>query len=149
MLIASVLPQIIRVGRLTLIDAAGRRHVFEGEPGPASAIRLHDPALHRKLLASPRLCVPEAYMDGTLTIEEGSLYDFIDLLTANEAALDESLPMQMTAAGKRLVRRLHQYNPVPRSRRNVAHHYDLSDQLYELFLDRDRQYSCAYFRSPE
>ncbi len=46
------------------------------------------------------------------------------------------------------MRRVHQYNPVPRSRRNVAHHYDLSDQLYELFLDRDRQYSCAYFRSP-
>ena len=125
-----------------------RRHVFEGGPGPAASIRLHDPALHWKLLASPRLCVPEAYMDGTLTIEEGSLYDFIDLLTANDAALDESLPMRLAAAGKRLVRRVHQYNPVPRSRRNVAHHYDLSDQLYELFLDRDRQYSCAYFRSP-
>ena len=117
-------------------------------PAPPRAIRLHDPALHWKLLASPRLCVPEAYMDGTLTIEEGSLYDFIDVLCANDAELDDSLPMRLAAAGKRLVRRLHQYNPVPRPRRNVAHHYDLSDQLYELFLDRDRQYSCAYFRSP-
>jgi cyclopropane-fatty-acyl-phospholipid synthase len=86
-------------------------------------------------------------MDGTLTVEEGSLYDFIDVLTANDAALDESLPMRLMTAGKRLVRRIYQYNPVPRSRRNVAHHYDLSDQLYELFLDHDRQYSCAYFRS--
>src|SRR3954451_4152708 len=148
MLLDSVLPQFIRIGCLTLIDAAGRRHVFEGGPGPAATVRLHDPALHRKLLASPRLCVPEAYMEGTLTVEEGSLYDFIDLLTANDAALDESLPMRLAAAGKRLARRLHQYNPVSRSRRNAAHHYDLSDQLYELFLDRDRQYSCAYFRSP-
>ncbi|HEX2215305.1 MAG TPA: cyclopropane-fatty-acyl-phospholipid synthase family protein, partial [Xanthobacteraceae bacterium] len=148
MLLASVLPRFIRVGRLTLIDAAGRRHVFEGARGPAAAIRLHHPALHRKLLASPWLCVPEAYMDGTLTIEEGSLYDFIDVLCANDAELDESLPMRLAEAGKRLVRRVYQYNPVPQSRRNVAHHYDLSDQLYELFLDRDRQYSCAYFRSP-
>src|SRR6188508_1643914 len=118
MLLTSALSRIIRIGRLTLIDAAGRRHVFGPGPGPAASVRLHDKALHRKLLTSPRLCVPEAYMDGTLTIEEGSLYDFVDLLTANDAALDESLPMQMAAAGKRLVRRLYQYNPVPRSRRN-------------------------------
>jgi cyclopropane-fatty-acyl-phospholipid synthase len=148
MLLASALSRIIRIGRLTLIDAAGRRHVFGPGSGPTASIRLHDPALHRKLLTRPRLCVPEAYMDGTLTIEEGSLYDLIDVLTANDAALDESLPMQLATAGKRLVRRIYQYNPVVRSRRNVAHHYDLSDQLYELFLDRDRQYSCAYFRSP-
>ena len=148
MLFAPVLSRFIRIGRLTVIDAAGGRHVFEGARGPAAAIRLHHPALHRKLLANPRLCVPEAYMDGTLTIEEGSLYDFIDLLTANDVALDDSLPMRLAAAGKRLVRRAYQYNPVPQSRRNVAHHYDLSDQLYELFLDSDRQYSCAYFRSP-
>ena len=100
MLLASVLSRFIRIGRLTLIDAAGRRHVFEGGPGPAATVRLHDPALHRKLLASPRLCVPEAYMDGTLTIEEGSLYDFIDVLTANDAALDESLPMRDGGGGK-------------------------------------------------
>ena len=102
MLLDSVLSHFIRIGRLTLFDVAGRRHVFEGGPGPTATVRLHDPALHRKLLASPRLCVPEAYMEGTLTVEEGSLYDFIDLLTANDAALDESLPMQMAAAGKRL-----------------------------------------------
>jgi cyclopropane-fatty-acyl-phospholipid synthase len=148
MLLDSVLPQLIRVGRLTLIDAAGRRHVFEGGPGPTASVRLHDPALHWKLLANPRLGIAEAYMEGRLTIEEGSLYDFIDFLTANDAVLYETLPMQMAAAGKRLVRRIYQYNPLPRSRRNVAHHYDLSDQLYELFLDRDLQYSCAYFHSP-
>jgi cyclopropane-fatty-acyl-phospholipid synthase len=67
----------------------------------------------------------------------------------NDAANPNALPLWLGQAAGRLVRRLHQYNPVPRARRNVAHHYDLSDQLYELFLDRDRQYSCAYFGSPE
>jgi cyclopropane-fatty-acyl-phospholipid synthase len=149
MLLATVLSRTLRIGRLTLIDATGRRHEFAGEPGPQATVRLRDPALHWKLLANPRLYVPEAYMDGTLTVEEGSLYDFIDLLVANDAALDDSAAMRLATAGKRLVRRLHQYNPVARSRRNAAHHYDLSDQLYELFLDRDRQYSCAYFHAPD
>ena len=149
MLLASVLSRFIRIGRLSVIDAAGRRHVFEGSPGPSATVRLHDSALHWKVLWRPRLFVPEAYMDGTLTIEEGSLYDFIDILTSNDAAQINALPLRLGQAAGRLVRRLHQYNPVPRARRNVAHHYDLSDQLYELFLDRDRQYSCAYFRMPQ
>ena len=149
MLLASVLAQAVRIGRLDVIDAAGRRHVFEGAPGPSACIRLRDPSLHWKLLLRPRLFVPEAYMDGGLTIEEGSLYDFIDLLVSNDAAQWDSPVMRLNQAAGRLVRWVHQYNPVPRARRNVAHHYDLSDQLYELFLDHDRQYSCAYFRSPE
>jgi cyclopropane-fatty-acyl-phospholipid synthase len=149
MLLASVLAHVIRIGRLGVIDADGTRHLFEGSPGPSACVRLHDPALHWKLLLKPRLFVPEAYMAGTLTIEEGSLYDFIDILVSNDAAVPTALPLRLGQAAGRLVRRLHQYNPVPRARRNVAHHYDLSDQLYELFLDRDRQYSCGYFRSPD
>ena len=150
MLLASVLARFIRIGRLSVVDASGRRHVFEGSAGPAATIRLHDPALHWKLLLKPRLLIPEAFVAGTLTVEEGSsLYDFIDVLVANDAAQPNALPLWLGQAAGRLVRRLHQYNPVPRARRNVAHHYDLSDQLYELFLDRDRQYSCAYFGSPE
>jgi cyclopropane-fatty-acyl-phospholipid synthase len=149
MLLASVLAQAIRIGRLGVIDAAGRRHVFEGSPGPSACIRLRDPALNWKLLLRPRLFIPEAYVDGALTIEEGTLYDFVDLLVSNDAAQWDSPLMRLNQAAGRLVRWVHQYNPVPRARHNVAHHYDLSDQLYELFLDCDRQYSCAYFRSPE
>ncbi|HEV8677831.1 MAG TPA: cyclopropane-fatty-acyl-phospholipid synthase family protein [Stellaceae bacterium] len=149
MLLASALAPLIRIGRLSIIDAAGKRHQFEGSPGPSATIRLHDRALHWKLLLKPRLFVPEAYMAGTLTIEEGSLYDFIDVLVSNDAALPRMPIMRLSDLVGRLVRRFHQYNPVPRARRNVAHHYDLSDQLYELFLDRDRQYSCAYFRSSD
>src|SRR3984893_15090404 len=149
MLLDSVLPPFIRVGRLGVVAAAGNSHVFEGTPGPAATVRLRDPALSWKLLVRPRLYVPEAYMDGALTIEEGSLYDLIDLLGANDTALPHSLLLRLGNAVTRIVPHIPQHNPIPRARRNAAHHYDLSDQLYELFLDRDRQYSCAYFRAPE
>jgi len=149
MLLASVLPRVIRIGRLNVIDAAGRTHVFAGSPGPTATIRLHDRALHWKCLLSPRFYVPEAYMNGGLTIEEGSLYDFLDLLTINEGNVPNGRLSRLGDTAGRLFRYIHQYNPVQRSRRNVAHHYDLSDQLYELFLDRDRQYSCAYFQAAD
>lgn len=148
MLLTSVLSGFTRVGRLAVIDAAGNRHLFEGNAGPSVTVRLHDPSLHWKLLLRPRLHVPEAYMDGTLTIEEGSLYEFLDIMVANDAANPNEL-MRIGRAAALLLRRIYQLNPVRRARRNAAHHYDLSDRLYELFLDRDRQYSCAYFRSPE
>src|SRR5437762_13342892 len=149
MLLASALPRFIRIGRLNLIDAAGETHVFEGSPGPSASVRLHDPSLHWKFLLSPRFYVPDAYMNGGLTIEEGSLYDFLDILTLNEESSPGGLLMRLGDIAGRALRYIHQYNPVHRARRNVEHHYDLSDQLYELFLDRDRQYSCAYFQSPE
>jgi len=84
-------------------------------------------------------------MDGTLTIEEGSLYDFIDLLAANLEGLPEGFLRRFLNGSVTALRRLRQYNPASRARRNAAHHYDLSDNLYGLFLDQDRQYSCAYF----
>ncbi|HEY1261796.1 MAG TPA: cyclopropane-fatty-acyl-phospholipid synthase family protein [Stellaceae bacterium] len=146
MLLAHLFDRLITIGRLRLVDAAGRVHDFAGAPGPNVAIRLHNRALHRRLLLRPRLYLPEAYMDGTLTIEEGSLYDLVDLLAANLEALPRGGLERLLNGSFRLGRRLHQYNPRYRARRNAAHHYDLSDQLYELFLDRDRQYSCAYFR---
>ena len=112
-------------------------------------MRLHDRALHRKLVVNPHLYLPEAYMDGTLTVEDGGdIYALIELMVRNDDAMVDDPLWRLIARMRRLTRRLHQYNPVPRSRQNVAHHYDLSDQLYDLFLDRDRQYSCAYFRQP-
>jgi cyclopropane-fatty-acyl-phospholipid synthase len=149
MLLASVLPRVIRIGRLTIIDAAGRTHVFEGSPGPSTTVRLHESSLHWKCVLSPRFYVPDAYMNGSLTIEEGSLYDFLNIMTLNEEGSPGARLMRLGDIAGRVLRYIHQYNPVHRARRNVEHHYDLSDQLYELFLDRDRQYSCAYFQSPE
>jgi cyclopropane-fatty-acyl-phospholipid synthase len=145
MLLARLFERIVTTGRLRLVDAAGGLHEFVGRPGPSAAIRLHDSVLQRKLIFRPRLYLPEAFVDGTLTLEEGSLYDLIDLLQLNIEAMPDGVLSRWLNGSYRLLRRLHQYNPYPRARRNVAHHYDLSDQLYELFLDRDRQYSCAYF----
>jgi cyclopropane-fatty-acyl-phospholipid synthase len=141
-----MLERIISKGRLCLVDAAGAHYEFIGAPGPSAAIRLTDLRLHRKLILRPRLYLPEAFVDGTLVIEEGSLYDLIDLLQLNLEALPNATLSRLLNGSFRLLRRVHQYNPGVRARCNAAHHYDLSDQLYELFLDRDRQYSCAYFR---
>jgi len=86
-------------------------------------------------------------MDGTLTIEHGSLADFLQICAAGLDALEEGSLGVIRRYTDHSFRRLQQYNPIGRSRANVAHHYDLSDELYELFLDSDRQYSCAYFRT--
>jgi cyclopropane-fatty-acyl-phospholipid synthase len=145
-LLALFFRRVITVGRLRIIDAGGALHTFEGLPGGCVTIRLHDFALHWKLVVRPRLYLPEAYMDGTLTIEEGGLLDLVDLLAANLEALPHGLLAYLLNGYNTALRRIHQYNPVPRARQNAAHHYDLSDELYELFLDRDRQYSCAYFQ---
>jgi cyclopropane-fatty-acyl-phospholipid synthase len=146
MLLLRLLEQTITIGRLGVVDADGVLHTFGGAAGPGVTIRLRDPALYWKLIVRPRLYLPEAFVDGKLTVEEGSLYDLIDLLAVNLEAMPGGLVAALLNGSLSLARRVHQYNPLGRARRNVAHHYDLSDQLYELFLDRDRQYSCAYFR---
>ncbi|MBL8705031.1 MAG: class I SAM-dependent methyltransferase [Rhodospirillales bacterium] len=148
-ILSHFLQQMIRVGTLDLTDAYGTRHRFQGGPGPASAIRLHDPSLHWRLATNPRLALGEAFMDGTLTIEGGDLYGFLDLCAINYNGF-AGHPLAKLGIGLGwLTRRLRQVNPIGRARRNVAHHYDLSDEFYELFLDNDRQYSCGYFASED
>lgn len=150
MLLARMLDHVIRAGKLTLIDANGRIHIFEGDrDGPDVQIRLTDRALHRRIPLQPVLAMGEAYMDGRLVIEAGSLRDFIEIFAMNFGWRHHPhwLPA-LVYSWRKLCRVFAQYNPVPRARRNVAHHYDLSDTLYDLFLDHDRQYSCAYFVDP-
>ncbi|MFW6027660.1 MAG: class I SAM-dependent methyltransferase, partial [bacterium] len=150
MLFISILKRVIRNGHLTLIDATGRRHVMEGgSQRPRVTIRLHDRALHRRLLLNPQLALGEAYMEGTLTVEEGSVDDLLDLLMGNTAGRSGGSLWALRDRLRRLGRRLEQYNPVSVSRRNAAHHYDLSTELFETFLDSDMQYSCAYFPGPD
>jgi cyclopropane-fatty-acyl-phospholipid synthase len=141
--------RVLTSGRLAIIDADGCRHVAGGTEGPRATIRLHDRALHRRLALNPFLHIGEAYMEGTLSVEEGSLYDFMDICAVNSHRAFAHPFGRALNFGHSLLRRLHQHNPVRRAQANVAHHYDLSDQLYDLFLDRDRQYSCAYFTHPQ
>ncbi|MBO22705.1 MAG: SAM-dependent methyltransferase [Rhodospirillaceae bacterium] len=145
MLLARFLDAIIGDGDLGLIDAAGKTHRFgNGEP-PRVTIRVKDKAAERRLLVNPRLALGEIYMDGTLTIEEGTLFDLFELIGRNIDTFEHHWFSDLTASLSRLFRRIQQYNPVGKAQQNVAHHYDLSDDLYDLFLDSDRQYSCAYF----
>ncbi len=149
MLLANLMSKVVAFGQLTLIDATGKSHVIGLATGddPKVSVRLRDKSLQRRLLLNPKLVFGEAYMDGSLTIEEGSLYDLIDILAGG---IDN---FEATAIGRfgeivgRALRKVQQYNPVGRAQKNVAHHYDLSSTLYDLFLDKDRQYSCAYFTS--
>jgi cyclopropane-fatty-acyl-phospholipid synthase len=142
--------RLIRYGRLTVIDADGKARIYQGKPKdafPPVTIRLHDPSIHWKLPLRPAMTVGEGYMDGTLTIEEGTLYEFLAMVSENMHKLDRRYsPGERHSA---MLRFLQQWNPVSSSKRNVAHHYDLSGAFYDLFLDSDRQYSCAYFSNAE
>jgi cyclopropane-fatty-acyl-phospholipid synthase len=101
----------------------------------AVALRIHDWRALAHIVRDPALAVGEAYMDGTLTIERGDIYDFLTLATRNLAGVSRR-------------RRRAGANGHRRAKCNVAHHYDLSGELYRLLLDADRQYSCAYFARP-
>ncbi|MDQ2103453.1 SAM-dependent methyltransferase [Azospirillum isscasi] len=147
MLLARLLGPAMTAGALDILGADGRRHRV-GVGAPSLTLRLHDKALHRDLVVNPRLRFGEAYMDGRLSIEGGSIYDFLALLCAGPENVQGVLGNVREALAPAL-RLLQQSNPLRRSRRNAAHHYDLSRAFFELFLDRDLQYSCGYFPTPD
>ena len=138
--------RIIHKGTLTLIGPNGQfQHVGQG--APSVAVRIPSCRVIPRLLASPDLAFGEAYMDGTLVVERGDIYDFLALCFANLGWSSGPWIIRVRSAIMRLARRIAQHNPIAVARANVAHHYDLSDLLYELFLDEDRQYSCAYYKA--
>ena len=139
-----LLKPLIRNGNLRVLDWKNRPTIYGDGTGARVTIRIHDAATARRLALNPKLEVGEAYMEGRLTIEEGSLYDFLDLGLKNIGLRPFKYPLSgVTERLRNWIRRLRQFNPAGRSKANVAHHYDLSDTLYDLFLDADRQYSCA------
>ena len=147
MILDRFLSHLIRRGTLSVTFASGRKATFVGsEPGPDIAIKFADRATERRLFLNPDLVVGEAFMDGTLTVENGDIYNFLELCLMN---LDWDLPdhwiQRFQGRLRRWGRGIAQYNPIGKAQKNVAHHYDLSDTLYDLFLDNDRQYSCAYY----
>ncbi|MBW9063192.1 class I SAM-dependent methyltransferase [Rhizobium herbae] len=148
--LSHMMKSFIRKGKLTVIDANGQPHVFSGEPGPEVTMRLTDPKLYRTLVFNSELAAGEAYMDGTLRFEDGSsLRDFLTLFSINRLALG-SYPIQKALrAIKMRFRKRQQSNVKGEAQRNVAHHYDLGNEFYKLFLDEHMLYSCAYFREPQ
>jgi len=143
----------VKRGTLTVHHANGTVHNF-GKPDPAFpnvTIRFADKGAANFIVRNPGLGAGEAYMQGRLTVDGEDIKGLITLMTANDIweggtdALYASRPRRMVAA---VTRRVGRINMARRSKKNVAHHYDLSDRLYDLFLDSDRQYSCAYFTDP-
>ena len=143
--LSHMMKSFVRVGTLKVIDADGNLHVFSGEPGPNVTMRLTDRSLYHKLVFNPELHAGEAYMDGRMSFEDSTLRDFLTLFSLNRLSLG-SYPLQkVLRAVSRQFKRLQQANPVGKAQQNVAHHYDLGNDFYRLFLDDGMQYSCAYF----
>jgi len=147
-LLRVIFGRLVRAGNLRITTAAGSIFTFGDGTGTPAAIRFTTRAAERGVLLDPALKFGEAYMDGGIVVEQGSIADVLAIVLGRRR---EGLPAW---AGLRwviryLYRRAQQFNSRGRARRNVAHHYDLDGQLYALFLDADRQYSCAYFEASE
>jgi len=140
-----LLHRIVRAGDLELIDSRGKPHRYGDGGGAPVVVRIADKRLERRLLRDPHLALGEGYMNGQLRMERGQVFDLLALLASN--AQQRPAPNWTTGfdAARFLMRRIMQFNPIARARRNVARHYDIDGAIYDLFLDRDRQYSCGYF----
>ena len=147
--VLSMLEMLVRRGRLEVVFPDGTARTFgPGRDGPDVAVRLTDAARLRHLLTDPEMALGEAYVDGTLTIERGDLHGFLTLLVLNGGRTNLPPLVRAGFGLRRALRPLAQANARAAARRNVTRHYDLGDDFYDLFLDADRQYSCAYFLRP-
>jgi cyclopropane-fatty-acyl-phospholipid synthase len=148
-LLRIVLAKAICAGTLRVTTANGTTFTLGDGSGTPVAIRFKTHAVERGVLFDPELRFGEAYMDGTLVVEEGTIADVLAVILGQRRDGKPPFWARPQWLVRYLYRRLMQFNPRPRARRNVAHHYDLDGQLYSLFLDADRQYSCAYFETPD
>jgi cyclopropane-fatty-acyl-phospholipid synthase len=144
-LLRAALAHVAR-GNLQVTTAKGATLTFGDGTGAPIAARFTSTAAQWAVLLDPDLNLGEAYVNGTFVIERGSIAQFVDLVAEKTAWPRWAAPI---TALRFLWRRIKQLNLRTRSRRNVAHHYDLDGRLYSLFLDSDRQYSCAYFEAPQ
>lgn len=146
--LSKMLASFVKVGTLNVTDAEGKTHVFGGvKPGPVANMRLTDASLYRKLFFNPELHAGEAYMDGRLTFPETGLRNFLTLFSLNRLSLSNQPVQAVLRRVSRGLKKFQQANPIGKAQQNVAHHYDLGNAFYELFLDRELFYSCAYFRN--
>ena len=148
MKLANFLNNLFKEDGFILIDANSKKYII-GNPKKEKPIilRLLDKKLHYKLLFYPDLYFGEAYKDGKVKIEDGSLTDFLELAYKNIGRKEINTFGQILKKLRGTYRYLTNFNFAKKSKNNVAHHYDISDELYDLFLDSKRQYSCAYFKN--
>ena len=131
-----------------LIDANSKEYII-GKPkkNPPIKLTILDKKLHYKLLFLPDLYFGEAYTDGSIKLENGSLTEFLELAMKNIGRSDINYYSKILNKLRGTYRYLTRFNLISKSRTNVAHHYDISEKLYDFFLDKNRQYSCAYFKN--
>jgi len=148
MRLVSFLNNLFKKGGFVLIDANSKKYII-GAPDKTKplTIKLVNKNLHYKLLINPDLYLGEAYTDGSLTIENGSISDFLELAFKNIGRNKINTSGYLLKKIKGTIRYLTNFNFAKRSKKNVSHHYDISDDLYELFLDSKKQYSCGYFKN--
>ena len=144
-MLVSNMRRVFRFGSLTLIDVKGSRHEICDFGETRVVIRLTDPKIARRLMFTSSMAWCEAYMEGKLVFDQGSLADFLQLWGRSENILEQTWLGEFFRLCYSVLASVQHYNPMEKARRNVAHHYDLSAELYDQFLDADRQYSCAYF----
>jgi cyclopropane-fatty-acyl-phospholipid synthase len=147
-LLRAALERFVHVGTLRVITAGGMDFTLGDGTGTPVTVRFTSRNAELGILLDPELKLGEAYMDGGLLVEQGSIADLLAIASAQRRG-DPPAWAWLQSGLRYAHRRLTQYNPRRRARRNVAHHYDLDGRLYSLFLDADRQYSCAYFEQPE
>jgi len=138
----------VRRGNLDMVTAGGERFTFGDGTAPQVSIRFTDAAAQMALCLHPELKLGELFTDGRLVVEQGTFLDLLQLLLQDTRGELDELPLaRLRKIRSWMIRRAE--NDATRAKRNVAHHYDLDGRLYALFLDSDRQYSCAYFDRPD
>ncbi len=150
--LTKLLTHLVQLGTLTVTDADGARHVFGGKAeGPSATMKLSDPALYKSLFFNPELAAGEAYMNGTLSFPGSSLREFLTLVSTNQNRPIGQPTALHRAIGvvSRKLKRFQQANPIGKAQENIAHHYDIGNDLYRLFLDDGLFYSCAYFENDD
>ena len=146
-LLRSFLDNFIRRGTMIFTTASGEEFTCGDGTGEPLHTRFLTLEAERRILLNPELALGEIYMDGQFVVENGTIADVLAIVMDQPALLPRWAKPRWWM--RYLLRRAAQFNPRSRSRDNVAHHYDLDGRLYSLFLDADKQYSCAYFESPD
>jgi len=148
MVINSLLQKIIKKGHLIWVKSNGTKLEFGDKSGTFIKMKTTNAFSEIKMLMNPSLHLGESYMDGSLILEEGNIHDLLKLIFVNSGSNADHWAIKIDKVIRTIRNKIVSGNYIIKSKKNVAHHYDLSDKLYELFLDKDRQYSCAYFNSP-
>ena len=142
-----ILRRIVRKGALAVTTPSGNRHVYGDGSGSPVAIRFTSRSWLLAILLDPELRLGEAYMNGGLMVEQGSIADFLELMIANTSGQEPAAWTRLLRDMRALVRNTFRLNNPFRAQRNARHHYNIDSRIYKLFLDPDLQYSCAYYET--